>query len=284
MTQGTIAVKPLTSALGAEIEGVDLSEPLDNRTAETVHRAFLDHQVIFFRDQGITPDQHKDFARRFGPLNVHPYVKALDGHPEILEVFKDSNDSKNFGGLWHIDMSFLEEPPLGSILYAKELPEAGGDTMWANLYLAYEMLSDGMKKLLDGLIGIHSAGPVYGPREVTGDRARGTTMKLDQTEDALTEVRHPVVRTHPETARKCLFLGGGRYLRRFENMTEEESAPLIGYLAEFAVRPELTCRFRWAPGSLAFWDNRCTQHYALNDYHGERRLMHRVTIDGDRPV
>ncbi len=284
MTHDAIVVRKLTSALGAEIGGVDLSRPLDNETAEAVHRAFLDHQVIFLRDQDITPDQLKDFARRFGPLNIHPYVAALDGHREILEVLKDEDDAKNFGGLWHIDMSFLEAPPLGSMLYAKEVPEAGGDTMWANMYLAYEMLSDGMRELLDGLRGVHSAGPVYGPRAVTGDRATGTTMKLDQTEDALGEVTHPVVRTHPETGRKCLFLGGGRYLRRFEDMTEDESAPLIGYLNGAAAGPELTCRFRWAPGSLAFWDNRCTQHYALNDYHGQRRLMHRVTIDGDRPV
>ncbi len=284
MTQGTIAVTPLTSALGAEIEGIDLSRPLANRTAETVHRAFLDHQVIFFRRQDITPDQLKDFARRFGPLNIHPYIEALDGHPEILEVLKDTGDTRNFGGLWHTDLTFLEEPPLGSMLYAKEVPEAGGDTLWANKYLAYERLSDGMRDLLDGLTGVHSGATVYGPREVTGDRAAGTTMKLDQTEAALGEVEHPVVRTHPETGRKCLFLGGREYLRRFKDMTEEESAPLIGYLNDFAVRPEFTCRFRWAPGSFAFWDNRCTQHYALNDYHGARRLMHRVTIDGDRPV
>ncbi len=284
MTHQPIVVTPLSSALGAEITGVDLSQPLDNRTAEAVHHAFLDHQVIFFHDQDITPDQHKDFARRFGPLNVHPYVKALDGHPEILEVLKDTGDSRNFGGLWHIDLTFMEEPPLGSMIYALEVPEAGGDTLWASMYLAYERLSDGMKNLLDGLVGVHSAGPVYGPREITADRAIGTTIKLDQTEDALSDVEHPVVRIHPETGRKCLFLGGGSYLRRFKDMTEDESAPLIGYLNDFAVRPELTCRYRWQPGSFAFWDNRCTQHYALNDYHGERRLMHRVTIDGDRPV
>ena len=284
MTHGPIVVRPLTSALGAEIEGVDLSRPLDNETAEAVHRAFLDHQVIFLRDQDITPDQHKDFARRFGPLNIHPYIEALDGHPEILEVLKDAGDSKNFGGLWHTDLTFLDIPPLGSMLYAKEVPDAGGDTMWANLYMAHERLSDGLKALLDGLVGLHSAGPVYGPGEVTDDRALGTTMKIDQTEAALVEVEHPIVRTHPETGRKGLFLGGRNFLRRFKDMTEAESAPLIDYLHDFAIRPEHTCRFRWAPGSFAFWDNRCTQHYALNDYNGERRLMHRVTIDGDRPV
>ena len=208
----------------------------------------------------------------------------MPGHPEILEVLKDVDDEQNFGGLWHIDLTFLEEPPLGSVLYARELPPTGGDTLWANLYTAYETLSDGMKRMIDGLVGIHSAVRVYGPEDETDYRNRKTSMDLDQTEEALEEVEHPVVRTHPETGRKCLFLGGGHYLRRFKDMTEAESAPLLNYLNAHAVRPEFTCRFRWEKDSIAFWDNRCTQHFALNDYAGHRRLMHRVTIDGDRPV
>lgn len=279
-----IQVHPVTTAIGAEIAGVDLSETLDNQTADEIHRAFLDHQVIFFRDQHITPDQQKEFARGYGPLNIHPFVTAMDGHPEILEVLKDIDDEQNFGGLWHIDLTFLEEPPLGSVLYAREVPAAGGDTLWTNLYMAYETLSDGMRRMLDGLVAIHSAVKVYGPEDETNFRNDRTSMHLDQTEEALEIVEHPLVRTHPETGRKCLFLGGGSYLRRFKDMTEAESRPLMDYLAAHAVRPEFTCRFRWDVDSIAFWDNRCTQHFALNDYAGQRRVMHRVTINGDRPV
>ncbi len=284
MAYGKIQVKPLTTALGAEIGGVDLSQPLDNGTMDEIYRAFLEYQVIFFHDQHITPDQHIDFSRHFGPLNIHPFVKAMPGHPEILEVLKEPGDAMNFGGLWHIDLTFLEKPPLGSILYAREVPESGGDTLWTNLNLAYDALSDGMKEMLDGLVAVHSAVKVYGPADETGFRADKTSMHLDQTDEALETIEHPLVRTHPDTGRKCLYLGGASYLRRFKDMTEEESRPLIQYLASHAVRPEFTCRFRWKKDAIAFWDNRCTQHFALNDYHGQRRLMHRTTIDGDRPV
>jgi taurine dioxygenase len=284
MTYDKIQVKPLTTALGAEIGGVDLSQPLDNETMDEIHRAFLEYLVIFFHDQHITPEQHIAFSRHFGALNIHPFVEAMPGHPEILEVLKEPDDVMNFGGLWHIDLTFLEKPPLGSILYAKEIPDAGGDTLWTNLYLAYDALSDGMRDMLDGLIAIHSAVKVYGPEDETNFRDTKTSMQLDQTEQALDIVEHPLVRTHPDTGRKGLYLGGASYLRRFEDMTEEESQPLIQFLAGHATQPQFTCRFRWAENAIAFWDNRCTQHFALNDYHGQRRLMHRTTIDGDRPV
>ena len=211
MSYEKIAVHPITTALGAEIEGVDLGRPLDNQTADEVHRALLENLVIFFRGQDMSTEAHKAFARSFGPLNIHPYVEAIPGDPEILEVLKDVDDTRNFGGLWHIDLTFLEKPPLGSVIYAKEVPESGGDTLWSNMTMAYEALSDGMKALLDGLIGVHAALNVYGPKAITGQERRAAmSMQLDQTEKAVDSADHPIVRTHPETGRKCLFLSGRR--------------------------------------------------------------------------
>lgn len=283
MAYRTIDVEPLTTALGAEIAGADLSRPLDQGVADEIRNALLDHHVVFFRDQHLTPDQQKSFGRRFGTLTIHPLVDGLPDHPEIVEVVKDREDTRNFGGQWHTDLPFLETPPLGSILYARDVPDAGGDTMWANLYLAYEALSSGMKALLDGMIAVHAAGPVYGqPGTQGGPRGGRTSMKLNKTGADDDPVEHPVVRTHPETGRKCLFVDRVS-TRHFKSMTVEESRPLLAYLCAHATRPEFTCRWRWRVDDVAFWDNRCTYHYALNDYPGQRRLMHRVAIDGDRP-
>jgi taurine dioxygenase len=276
----TIDVKPISGALGAEINGVDLARPLDNEVFSEVHQAFLDHQVIFFRDQRLTPEQHLDFSRMFGELNRHAYVKGLEGFPEIMELRKEKEETENFGGLWHSDVTFLEKPALGSVLYGREIPECGGDTLFANMYLAYETLSPGMKNLLAGLTAMHSASHFYGRR--SGFYRDSGSMRVKHTEEAETEVEHPVVRTHPETGRKALYVNSA-FTVRFAGMSEQESKPLLTYLYEHAARPEFTCRFRWRKDSMAFWDNRCTQHYALNDYHGHRRVMHRVTINGDRP-
>jgi taurine dioxygenase len=280
----TIQVRPVTAALGAEVTGVDLSRPLDNRAGDEVHRAFLEHAVLFFPDQHMTPGEQCTFARRFGELNSHPYVGgALADHPEVLEILKDVEDTKNFGGLWHADLTFLEEPPLGAVLYAKEIPEIGGDTLWCNLTLAYESLSEGLRRMLDGLTGIHSALDVYGSREVGGpNRTGNASMDIDQRDDAVEEVEHPLVCTHPETGRKCLYLSGG-YLRRFKDWTEEESAPLLAFLKAHATQEVFTCRLSWRENMVAMWDNRCTLHYPLNDYQGHRRRMHRVAINGERP-
>lgn len=280
-TLSKLDIRPLTTALGAEIFGVDISCPLDDATFTAIRQALHDHLVIFFRDQKLDPAQLKAFASRFGPLNVHPFVDPMAEHEEILEVKKDVNDTRNFGGLWHSDLTFLERPPMGSVLYAVEVPKAGGDTMFANMYQAYETLSDGMRKMIDPLIAIHSAVQVYGVAGATG--MPGSSMQTQQTEAADGEVEHPLVRTHPETGRRSLFVSLP-YTRRIKGMTVEESAPLLNYLARHAVTPEFTCRFRWEKGSVAFWDNRCTKHFALNDYHGQRRVMHRVTVEGDRPV
>ena len=280
-----IAIKPISGALGAVIEGVNLGGELDNYTVETIHRALLDHCVIFFRDQTMTPEQHIGFGRRFGTLNVHDYVKAMDGHPEIIIVAKNENDTKNFGGGWHSDVTYLEEPALGSILYCLEAPAFGGDTLFANQYAAYDALSPGMKRMLDGMQAIHTARDVYGPRgraSVTYSKEL-TAMEMFASTEAEKEVAHPVVRTHPETGRKCLYVNPG-FTVRFQDMTVDESLPLLEYLWAHCTKPEFTCRFQWERGSVAFWDNRALQHYALNDYHGQRRVMHRVTVNGDRPV
>ncbi len=285
MTNGgfrAIEVKRLTPALGAEMRGVNLAD-LDDWTFAQVHKAFLDHHVLFFPDQHLTPEQQIAFGRRFGTLNVHPYVKAMKGYPEILDVVKEPAAEANFGGAWHADLTFLKEPPLGSVLYAKEVPEVGGDTMWANLCLAYDTLSEGMKRLVDGLIGVHSAVMLYGSAKVGGTGFGGTmSMQVDQKDEAAEEVEHPLVRTHPETGRKILAISPG-YLRRFKGMTEEDSKPLLNQLKYHALREVMTIRFRWQKNTVALWDNRCTLHYALNDYHGARRRMLRVAINGDRP-
>lgn len=276
----TIEVKPVSGALGAEIAGVDLADDLSNETFDTIHQAFLDHQVIFFRDQHrLTPERHKAFGRRFGTLNVHPYVKGMDGHPEILEIIKEPDEKTNFGGGWHTDMSFLEEPALGSILHAIEVPPYGGDTLWANQQAAYEALSDGLKETLSGLTAIHSAKGEYGPK---GQSALNRKSMDTQAAPDAPEYEHPVVRTHPETSRKGLYVNPA-FTMRFKGWTRRESRPLLNYLFEHCRQEPFTCRFRWEAGSVAFWDNRCTWHYALNDYHGHRRHMRRVTVDGDRP-
>lgn len=286
MTYQAIEVKPVTTALGAEISGVDLSKPLDNAVADELHRAFLAHRVVFFRGQRMTIEQQKDFARRFGTLNVHPFVGAMDGHPEVIEVVKEKDDTRNFGGIWHTDLPFLEEPPLGSVLYAREVPVAGGDTLWANTHAAYEALSDGMKTLLDGLVAVHSAAKVYGPAEHSGTHRAGKmamNANMAQAQDAVAAMEHPAVRAHPETGRKALYMDRAS-TRHFKGMTVEESRPLLEFLFDHMVQPQFTCRWRWVVDDVAFWDNRCTLHYPLNDYHGHRRHMWRVAINGDRPV
>jgi len=283
MTYETIAVEPISGALGAELSGVDLSRELRDDMIGEIRRALLEHQVIFFHDQHLTPEQHLAFGRRFGELQVHDFVAALDGFPEILEVRKEPEEKRNFGGGWHTDVSYLERPSLGSVLYALDVPDYGGDTMFASQTLAYEALSDGMKRLLDGMIAVHSARRPYGPTAKRAQEYGPSSMQFKFSDSALAETEHPVVRTHAESGRKALYVNR-TFTLRFKDMTEEESAPLLNFLWEHAVRPEFTCRFRWRPNSIAFWDNRCVQHNAVNDYHGQRRVMHRVTIEGERPV
>ncbi|HET8729126.1 MAG TPA: TauD/TfdA family dioxygenase [Alphaproteobacteria bacterium] len=285
MSYQTIEVRPLAGALGAEIAGVDLSRPLDAARAAEIERAFVEHLVVFFRDQDLTPDEHKAFSARFGPLTQVPYVRHMDDHPEIIAVLKEADERKisAFGNSWHSDFSFLAEPPLGSVLYAREVPSHGGDTLWANMYLAYDALSDGMKRLLDPLKAIHSGHP-YGARNPPRGVATSRSIVIARgVEEADREVAHPAVRRHPASGRKALFVNP-IYTTRFDGMTEAESRPILDFLYGHATQPEFTCRFRWTAGALALWDNRCTLHYAVNDYDGQRRLMHRTTIAGETPL
>jgi len=271
-----IEVRPIAGALGAEIHGVDLARRLDGEVVSEIRQAFLDQLVIFFRNQTLTPQQQLAFAQQFGEPIEYPQLKGLPECPLITPVIKREHERVNFGGVWHSDTAYLERPPMGSMLYALEIPPYGGDTLFANQYLAYETLSEGLKKTLAGLIGIN-----------TSTKADASKTREDRLRDAGAELKvlvgeHPVVRTHPETGRKALYVNVG-HTTGFKGWTEEESRPLLDHLFAHQVRPELTCRFRWAPGSLAFWDNRCAQHNPVNDYHGFRRVMHRVTLAGDRP-
>jgi taurine dioxygenase len=276
---GTLEIHPIAGALGAEIAGVDLSRPLDDATVAAIRRAWLEHLVIFFRDQALPPAGFLAFARRFGEPIEYPFVKGLDEFPEIIAVLKLAHERVNFGGIWHSDTTYLDVPPMASMLVAREVPPAGGDTLFANMYLAYEALSDTMRRLLDGLTAINSSAAA----DVS--RTREDRIKDSARADARKEYvsAHPVVRVHPETGRRALYVNVAHTVG-IEGMTREESAPLLQFLFRHQVRPEFTCRFRWRPGSLAFWDNRCAQHNAINDYPNHRRLMHRITLAGDKPV
>ncbi len=281
MAYKNIDVKPVAGALGAEIEGVALNDNLDNETFDDIHQAFLDHQVIFFRNQDLSPEAHIRFGRRFGSLNIHPYVKGMAGHEEIMEIIKEPDERENFGGGWHSDMSFQEEPALGSILHSIEVPPYGGDTLFTSQSAAYDALSEGMKDMLDGMIAIHTAEKEYGRKGHSAMQRAG--MQVEQQEEGtVPKFEHPVVRTHPQTGRKALYVNSA-FTMHFKNMTRRESRPLLQFLFEHATQEQFTCRFRWTPGAVAFWDNRAVQHYALNDYHGHRRHMRRVTINGDKP-
>jgi taurine dioxygenase len=274
----TIGVHPIAGALGAEISGVDAAKALDAGTVAAIRRAWLEHLVVFFRGQDVTPAQFLAFGRRFGEPIEYPFVKGLPETPEVIPVLKLEHESVNFGGIWHSDTTYLDVPPMASMLVAREVPPAGGDTEFANMYLAYETLSDGMKRLLEPLTAVNSSALA----DVS--KTREDRMKDSARRDAAKQytAEHPVVRVHPETGRKALYVNVA-HTERFSGMTREESLPLLRYLYRHQTRPEFTCRFRWAPGSIAFWDNRCAQHNAINDYPGRRRLMHRLTLAGDRP-
>jgi taurine dioxygenase len=265
-----VEVRRIAGALGAEIAGVDLSKGFDEKA---IRKAFLEHQVVFFRGQKLDPAQFMAFARSMGKPVEYPFVQGLAGFPEVIEVKKLEHERHAFGGIWHSDTAYLDEPPMGSMLLARELPPYGGDTEFASQYAAYDALSDGMKRILDGLFAVNSS-----------SKADVTRTREDRVKEYAKhyEAEHPVVRTHPETGRKALYVNTGHTVR-FRGMTEPESAPLLEFLYRHQVKLEFTCRWQWRVGDLAWWDNRCTQHNPVNDYHGHRRVMHRITLAGDRP-
>tara|TARA_E500000331_G_scaffold156992_1_gene152325 strand:+ start:505 stop:1374 length:870 start_codon:yes stop_codon:yes gene_type:complete len=275
-----ITVVPLAGALGAEIFGVDITD-VDQETYAEIHQAFLDHSVIFFRDQDLTPEAQMAFGRLFGPLNRHSYVKGMDDYPDVFRIVKEPTDAHHFGNAWHSDLAYEEEPALGTILYGMDVPDAGGDTIFTSLYAAYDALSDGMKRMLSDLRIVFTNANTYGKNATRFKTGVAKDMTVAQAPEEK-EVLHPVVRTHPETGRKALYLST-THLSRIEGMTKAESQPLLDQLSKHAVRPDFTCRFKWRPGSIAMWDNRCTMHYAVNDFPEARRIMQRVTLQGDRP-
>ena len=277
-TETTVEIRPLTGAIGAEISGVDISKALTAQTVDEIRQALLAHLVIFLRDQDITPAQQLAFVSRFGEPDTYPFVKGLEDYPQITPVLKRPEETINFGGIWHSDTVYQAEPPMATVLYAKELPPIGGDTLFASQYQAYESLSAPLRAFLEGLTAVNSAakGSSAQTREDrVVDGGTGLAAEVMQAE-------HPVVRTHPETGRKALYVNTGHTVR-FTGMTEAESTPILEYLYQHQIKPEFCCRFVWRPGSLAFWDNRCAQHYPVNDYHGHTRLLHRITLKGDKP-
>ena len=272
MTYTALRIEKLTPHVGAEVHGVDLSQPLDERTFKEVHDALIDNGVIFFRDQHLTPEQQKDFGRLFGELHVHPAAPALlEGHPEILVIHADEKSKRVAGEVWHSDVSCDPEPPMGSILYMHELPPVGGDTLFASMYAAYDALSEPMKRFVEGLTAWHDGEHVYRGRY--GLKDEGKTFP---------RAEHPVVRTHPVSGRKALYVNRG-FTTRIAQLTRPESDALLEFLYQHVETPEFHCRFRWQVSSVAFWDNRCVQHHAMWDYFPQRRHGHRVTVRGDKP-
>jgi taurine dioxygenase len=277
MTQ--LEVRPLSGAVGAEILGINLLNPVSDAQIAEIRKIWLQHSVVFFREQPLEPGAFQAFAQRFGEIIEYPFVKGLPDFPLIVPVLKLPHEKHNFGGVWHTDTTYLQEPPLATMLIARELPPVGGDTLFASNYAAFEGLSPALQDTLRTLKGVNSSA-----------KAAVTHSREDRLADSATDKgrselnsEHPVVRTHPETGREALYVNPGHTVR-FAGWTEEESAPLLNYLFEQQVKPEYTCRFVWRPGSIAFWDNRCALHNPINDYHGHKRLLHRITLKGDKPA
>lgn len=281
--KASVNIYPVAGALGAEVQGVDLGQVLSNQQRSELYSAFLKHHVLFFRDQTLEPLAQRRAAENFGEPDIYPFIKGMPEVPEVIEIIKTPSDERNFGGSWHSDTAYLPRPARGTMLYAVEVPPSGGDTLFANTNKAYESLSDGMRDLLDNMVGVNNSDLGYG-----GSRAKVLT-KLDSmgeqydAESATYESEHPIVRTHPESGKKGLYVSRS-HTSHFKGMTRQESLPFIAFLCDQITHPEHTCRFRWQPGSVAVWDNRITQHYALNDYPGQKRHMRRVTLKGDTPM
>lgn len=268
----------LTSAAGAEITGLDLSVPLSGKIVDELREVWLQHGVLFFRDQNLEPKQFLHVAEYFGETMPYPLLKGLEGFPDITVVSKMEHEEVNFGGIWHSDTTYLKIPPMASLLYSMEVPEHGGDTLFANQILAFESLSEPMQRLLSGLTAINTAGnPAIVSTRSERIQDSGSGIQAEQF-----EAEHPAVITHPETGKKALFVNRA-HTQGFQELSEKEGKALLDFIFVHQVRTEFCCRFKWTPGTLAFWDNRSMQHYPLNDYHGHRRIMHRITLRGEKP-
>lgn len=277
-------VTPVAPACGADVRGIDLRNA-DHRALDVLRGALAEHSVVFVRDQQLSPDEQVALTARLGDVLRVPFVRPLDSHPDVIAVLKEA-DERNisvFGGTWHSDFSFLDEPPSYTVLQSVELPPFGGDTLWSSQYAAYETLSSGLQRLLRGLANVQTGWP-HGTRGPGAGAAVSRSVQMTRNDPAADrEVLHPSVRRHPVTGRPALFVNPV-YTDRFADMTAAESSGLLSYLFDHAVRPEFTCRLRWEPGTLAIWDNRCLLHLAINDYDGSRRLLHRTTAAGERPI
>lgn len=263
--------RPLTPALGAELVGADLTRP-DSQLFDEVHSALLQFKVVFFRNQALNREQHITFARGFGELEIHPATPADQPDPEVLRIAHGPK-SRGSENNWHSDVTWRDRPSLGSILRAIELPDNGGDTLFANMVMAYDRLSDAMKEKIDGLVAVHDIARVF---------AKRLGKEPEELHDKYPPSEHPVVRTHPETKERLIYVNDG-FTSHIKDMDAQEGKALLMKLYQTAWNPEVQCRFRWAPGSLAFWDNRSCQHFAASDYFPNVRVMERVTIAGDRP-
>ncbi|MEM7033188.1 MAG: TauD/TfdA family dioxygenase [Chloroflexota bacterium] len=274
MINHSIKVNPIAGHIGAEILGVDLSKSMSNSLAQTLKQSLFEHGVIFFREQNLKPEDHIAMAESFGEIEINRFFKPVEGYAKIAEVRKEPHQKRNIGAKWHTDHSYDTAPAMGSILYALEVPPVGGDTIFASMYAAYDHLSDGLKETLHNLKAWHSSEETFGvPKDKDiGDRIGGQ-------ENVKPDVLHPVIIGHPSTGRSALYVNP-QFTVRFDGWTEEESKPLLEYLYQFATQPAFCCRFHWEKGTVAFWDNRISQHLAVNDYHGHRRLMHRITLKG----
>jgi taurine dioxygenase len=278
-----IQITPISGALGADITGVDLSAPLNSTDQAQIEAAFHEHLVLCFRDQHLSPESLLALTQRMGDVGETPYLPGLADYPDVVPIIKEATEKSaaTFGAGWHTDFTFQQCPPSRTLLYAVDVPAAGGDTLYANLYAAYDALSAGMKDLLEHLTATHSATRSYGPEAKLKDRLESMTINNDSQEPAT--MNHPAIQTHPVTGRKALWINPV-YTLQFTGMTQAESAPLLKYLNDLIVMPSYTCRVRWHKGSLTMWDNRCTQHCATADYHGQRREMLRTTVAGEQPV
>lgn len=284
MNHQHIALHPMSGALGVEIElppGFVASSAAAEVVAE-INAAWIEHHLVVFRDLNLTPPQQAEFCSLLGALDVYPFLEATTEHPNVVPIIKEPDHRLNFGGAWHTDTSYMAKPPKATCLYALEVPQRGGDTLFANTTKAYAALSEGMKAMLDGLVGVFTPSMVHGKQGAYS--AKQLNLDTREAPDVAEQrVRHPVIRTHPETGEKSIY-ATPVHCERFDNMSRSESLPLLNYLYEFATRPEFTTRLSWQPGTLAIWDNRCVFHNAINDYQGERREVHRVTLCGDSPA
>ena len=284
MTYKTMEVRPIAGALGAEIDGVNLKDRDDSLMWGELRRAFLEYHVIAVRGQDLSPADLMRVGGKFGEPCYYPFAKGMEGYPYITEVIKEQHEKENFGNDWHTDTMYLDKPPRATLLYALETPAKGGDTLYVNTAAAYDALSDGMKKMIGGLIGVNSGGLKHkrgGPRAAHHSRIQTMAVRNADQADGY-ESKHPIVRTHPETGRKALYVSSLHTIR-FDGMTEEESKPIIDWLDHHCIEAEFSCRVRWEPGQLTLWDNRCTLHNAINDYHGYRRQMRRLTVGPELP-